>query len=496
MTGQGSWSSRATLIMLHRAAASNAAILAIVMALVPAIALAQVAPTGPVPGTVMTPEYARVVAKQAYIWGWPMVNLHNRRETYRPLPVTASLGNVRMAPLNRLVMFTDYVDPLQRDVAHPNQDVVYGAGIISADKGPVVIQVPDFGDRFWLYQLANQRTDSFGSIGRQHATKPGFYLLAPSSWKGVTPAGIQGVLRFDTSVAVVLPRVFMADSAEDRAAVQSIISQIAMYPLADFDGKTKRTDWNNLISLPKFLIGGDSKSERKFVLPEKFFDQLGTVLDGVPPLRGEEALVAQFRALLAAAARDPAVKAAINQAAVEAEREVVDPLFRLSNDGVALPGYWTRIFNGAAFGYDYLTRLAIAKSNIFVNQNAETTYIYQYRDRDGQRLTGTNRYQVTFKKGELPPVRGFWSLTIYNSEHFFDINDIKRNSTGTKNKALKFAADGSLTIYVQRDRPTEDRVANWLPAPAGDFAMTLRAYWPDDKLAKGDWVPPPVERTK
>lgn len=129
-------------------------------------------------------------------------------------------------------------------------------------------------------------------------------------------------------------------------------------------------------------------------------------------------------------------------------------------------------------------------------QNAETTYLYQYRDRDGRRLNGLNRYQVTFRKGALPPVRGFWSLTIYNSEHFFDVNDIKRNSTGTKNKALKFAADGSLTIYVQNDRPAEDRVANWLPAPAGDFAMTLRAYWPDDKLAKGEWVPPPVDRTK
>lgn len=354
--------------MVHRPFARIAAIVVFTATLIPVIALAQAIPAGPVPGTVMTTEYARVVAKQAYVWGWPMVNLHNRRENFRPLPVTASLGNVRMAPLNRLVMFTDYVDPLQREIAHPNQDVVYGAGIVSADKGPAVLQTPEFGDRFWVCQLANQRTDSFGSMGRQYGTKPGFYLVAPASWQGTVPAGIQGMFRFDTSMAVVLPRVFMADTAEDRAAVQAIISQIAMYPLADFDGKPKRTDWNNIISLPKFLIGSESKSERKFVQPEKFFDQLATVLDGVPPLRGEEAMVAQFRALLAAAAHDPAVKSAISQAAQEAEREVIEPLFKLSNNGVELPGYWTRIFNGAAFGHDYLTRLAIAKSNIFVNQ--------------------------------------------------------------------------------------------------------------------------------
>jgi len=166
----------------------------------------------------------------------------------------------------------------------------------------------------------------------------------------------------------------------------------------------------------------------------------------------------------------------------------------LSNVGVLLPGNWTRGFNGAAFGTDYLTRLAMAKSNIFVNRTEETVYFYQYRDAAGERLSGDNRYKLTFGKSALPPVRGFWSLTMYDDQHFFNVNDLKRYSLGTKNRTLQIAADGSLTIYLQKDRPADELVSNWLPAPAGAFATTLRAYWPDEQLVKGTWLPPAIEK--
>lgn len=448
---------------------------------------------GPVPGTVMVPGYARMIATLAYVWGWPLVNMHNRREMFRQVPAVAYVGGAPLAPLNRLGMYTDYVDPLQRVVAHPNQDVVYGFGVFSPDQGPVVVQVPDFGQRFWVYALYNQRTDQFARLGKQHGTGPGFYLVVGPDWNGEAPQGIAGVITLATAMGVIVPRVFMDDTAEDRAAVQPLVSQITMYPLSEFDGSMKTVEWKNIPSLPS---PASSAGEMKWVQPDHFFDQLGAVLDEVPPLPGEESLYAQFRALLAAAATDPAVKAAITQAAVDAETEVVAPLFFFRNVGVLLAGHWTRGFNGADFSTDYLTRLAMAKSNIFVNRNPETVYFYQYRDGAGQRLNGANRYTLTFKKAALPPVQGFWSLTMYNQEHFFNVNDLKRYSLGTKNKTLHYADDGSLTICVQRDQPPDDRMANWLPAPEGDFAMTLRCYWPDDVIQKGDWLPPVVEKVK
>ena len=345
-------------------------------------------PTGPVAGTVMIPEYASLIAKTAYVWGWPLVNMHNRRETFREIPNIAYVGGLPMAPLNRLGMYSDYVDPLQRFVAHPNQDVVYGLGILSPDQGPAVLQVPDFGDRFWVYELADQRTDGFANVGKMYGTKPGFYLIAGPDWKGKVPEGITEVFMLPTAMGVVLPRVFMDDTVEDRAAIQPVISQIVMYPLSEFGGKMKTVDLKKIPSLPSPAASG---GEMKWVVSDEFFDHSVRCSMKCRRLSGEESLYAEFRALLATAAKDPAVKAAIIQAAVDTDKEVVSQLFYLKNVGVLLPGYWTRGFNGAAFGTDYLTRLAMAKSNIFVNQNQETVYFYQYRDGEGQRLNGNSR---------------------------------------------------------------------------------------------------------
>jgi hypothetical protein len=154
---------------------------------------------------------------------------------------------------------------------------------------------------------------------------------------------------------------------------------------------------------------------------------------------------------------------------------------------------WTTQNNGAAFGTDYFTRTAVAKSNIFVNRPSETKYFYQDLDEAGSRLNGAHRYTVTFAKDATPPVNGFWSLTLYNRHHFFEPNAISRYSVGTKNKNLKYNADGSLTIYVQAAPPAGDQRSNWLPAPQkGDFSLYVRSYWPKVAVIDGSWTPPPV----
>ena len=132
-----------------------------------------------------------------------------------------------------------------------------------------------------------------------------------------------------------------------------------------------------------------------------------------------------------------------------------------------------------------------------MNSPNETKYFYQDLDSSGARLNSANRYTVTFAKGATPPVNGFWSLSIYNEHHFFIANPINRFSVGTKNKGLKLAADGSLTIYVQADAPAESsKRANWLPAPKGDFSLYVRSYWPKPAITDGEWTPPAVVRSE
>jgi hypothetical protein len=165
------------------------------------------------------------------------------------------------------------------------------------------------------------------------------------------------------------------------------------------------------------------------------------------------------------------------------------PPLEFRNFGVPLPHNWTTVINSAEFGTDYYTRTAVAKSNIFINRPRETRYFYQ--DLEGARLNGhaLRRHLQTHSPRQRllvdHPLRPVPFLR----------NEINRYSLGTKRQGLNFAPDGSLTILVQKvqkEKPAADKVANWLPAPAGDFSLYIRAYWPLDAIQQGQWTPPPV----
>jgi hypothetical protein len=448
---------------------------------------------GPVADTRLTESFVRQMARFAYFWAWPMVNMYNRFLTYQKVPAPGLAGGVLpVAPPNHLCMLRDYIEPSERAVACPNQDVVYGQTICDLNKEPVVLQVPDFADRFWVYQLVDQRTDSFAELGKMYGSTPGFYLLAHADWAGQMPDGIIAVFRCPTRLGAAFPRVFMDDTAEDRAAVQPIVNKVNGYPLSEFDGQVKTVDWANVPTLP----GDTGETEVRWVNPDTFFTELPVVLAGVPPLPGEEAIYAQIRALLTAAESDPNTAAVLTAAAQESDRELVRPLFEFRNYGLPLPHNWTHVDNGAQFGTDYFTRTAVARSNIFVNKRDETMYFYQDLDAKGARLNGANNYSLTFAKDQLPPARGFWSLTLYNEHHFFYPNDLRRYSLGTKNKNLQANPDGSLTLHMSARRPDGSDLPNWLPAPDGDFSLYLRAYWPEADILDGRWMPPPVEKAR
>jgi hypothetical protein len=448
---------------------------------------------GPAPGTAMTTAYVQSVGRMAYLWGWPLVNNANRHVAFSKAPEPGLLGGVLPISHNSVAMVTNYVSPEQRFVTCTNQDVVYGFGFLdNLDEEPIVFQVPDFGSRFWVYALYDARTDEFSQIGKQYGTKPGFYMVVGPHWKGETPNGITAVLRSSTTVVAAAPRVFMDDTPEDHTAVQTVLSQIGFYPLSQFDGKMKTKDWSKLPHFPAPKPNG--KGETNWVNPETFFDELPTVMKSVPPLPGEETLYLWIGSVLHAAAQDPAVRKTLTETAVVAERELISPFFQWRYNGRSAGNGWNSPMNNAQWGTDYLNRTGTAKSNMYENLPTETKYIYTDDDSQGEQLVGQNLYSITFPKGQVPPVKGFWSLTLYDELHFFNPNSLNRYSLGTKNKNLKYNTDGSLTLYAGARSPGPDRESNWLPAPNGTFSLYIRAYWPDQTILDGQWNPPVVHR--
>ena len=185
-------------------------------------------PHGVPSGTVMTAAFAQVLARDV-CWGWPIVNAFHRRASFAAAPEPGLIGGVLpAAPTGRCRCRR----PTQRWVAHPNQDVVYGFGYGAVDEDPVLLQVPDFGDRFWVYALYDARSDEFSTLGRQYDTKPGNYLVVGPTWDAAVPDGIAGVLRSPTELVAMGPRVFLDDTPGDLDRVREVLGQVVIYPLS------------------------------------------------------------------------------------------------------------------------------------------------------------------------------------------------------------------------------------------------------------------------
>ena len=230
--------------------------------------------------------------------------------------------------------------------------------------------------------------------------------------------------------------------------------------------------------------------------PATYYEELPVVMKEVPPLPGEEALYRWIKSVWDAADKNPDTKKALVESFAAADKELVRPLFQFQYNGRSVGNGWTVPANASAWGTDYLNRTAISKSSMYQNTSAETQYNLRELDSDGKPLDGNNSYTVTFAKGQVPPVKGFWSLTLYNEEKFFFPNPLNRFSLGTKNKTLKYAADGSLTLYMGAKSPGQENEANWLPAPAGPFSLILRLYWPEASVLGGEWRPPALKKAK
>jgi hypothetical protein len=246
-------------------------------------------------------------------------------------------------------------------------------------------------------------------------------------------------------------------------------------------------------SFPAPAKQGDE--EVKWVQPETFFDQLPEVMKNVPPLPGEEALYALINSVLEGAHSNPEEKQTLKDTAIKADQELVNPLKQWRLNGPPAGNGWYSAKNNSQFGTDYLMRTAIAKSNMYENAPHETKYIFTDTDTQGNALDGRNLYSITFRKGQVPPVNGFWSMTLYNQYHFFNPNPLKRYSLGTKNKTLQYSSDGSLTLYTGAKSPGKDKESNWLPAPEAPFSLYIRAYWPKPEIVDGSWTPLKIGRT-
>jgi hypothetical protein len=434
------------------------------------------------------------IAVDAYIYAYPMVLMEVTRRS--ATNVASPLDG--KAPMNQFGHKTAFPDARTPDARWPSTDTLYSSMWFDVTNQPLIVRVPDAGNRYYVLSLMDMWTDVFGSRGtRTNGPGPQSFAIVGPYWQGTLPAGVD-VLRSPTNMGWVLGHVEtrgVADYANVNqfqagwAAAPFVPSQAGRPPFAfNMSAGQVNPALNSQMPPADQVASMDAAT---------FFGIFAEAVRNNPPHANDYPMLDQLRRIglgtnrpLVFTQLDPAVQQALAQAGPEAGRRIGDYVGRL---GTGMNG-WNTISNGiGTYGTNYIRRAAVAYAGLGAGVPEDIMYPVTLLDAKGQRLDGKEDYVLHFDKGQLPPVHAFWSLNLYGPQETFVDNQANKYAIHSTD-ALKYNADGSLDIYIQHDTPRRERQSNWLPAPdKGAFMLNMRLYWPKDLALDGDWAPPPVQ---
>jgi hypothetical protein len=434
-----------------------------------------------------------LLAVRAYVWGFAPVLATRLRQTFTiPLdPFASRLPTSAGAPLNNIGHQRRLSDPTLPGVA-PNVDTLYSLASLDLNSGPFVLETPDFGSRYYTFQMGYGDTTTELSPGtRTHGAQlPPVLISGPNDHEPVPAAMLH--VRCPTRYFTLAGRILVRpDDAGDYEAVYDLQSRISLRTLTRY---LTGEEGPNPVPEQHLLDEGSNSVDPELVP----LNQLGNVLRDWIVLPHERNLVESFGAIGLTpdhGFRPDGLSAAASAEVARGLADGAELVERKTHEFGQNVNGWTINYDGPRFGDDYLLRAAVAKEQIYVTVPEEALYPVAKLDADGRPLTGEHGYRVTFAAGQLPPVDAFWSITMYRRDaHPLVPNSIDRYAIGDRTATLMNGADGSVAIRIQHAEPPHDGRANWLPAPPGPFHLMLRLYIPRQAARDGSWVPPPIKR--
>jgi len=451
-------------------------------------------------GGSITPEEATAIAKEAYIYGFPMVMNYKTIYNY----VVDTENPEYKGPFNQLMCDARLFTPDDRAIVTPNADTPYCMFWIDLRAEPMVLTVPEMEpERFYHFQLVDLYTHNFAYVGTlTTGNGAGSILIAGPDWDGEKPDGITDVIRSETDYIFNVTRTQLF-GADDLARVAEIQESYGLQPLSAFLG-TEARPAEAMPDFPEWFEG--SQFDERFF---GYLDFMMSLLDR--PGDGEEELWRRLARLgigpgniFDYAALSPEIQEALKAGVKDGFGEIEEFLAKYTSDPL-MSGkiFGTRAFLVESaqtnFGLEKpdILRSVAAHMGLYGNSAEEAIYPVYLTDADQQPLdASSNRYTVTFAEGQPPPVKAFWSLTMYDgTTQLFIDNPLDRYLlNSTMMDQLRTGKDGSLTLYIQKDSPGKEKEPNWLPAPDGPFYMVLRLYGPEDGALDGEWKPPPAAK--
>jgi DNA sulfur modification protein DndE len=438
----------------------------------------------------MSEESALEIGTEAYVYGYPLVMMEVTRQK---LTNVASPQGVHGAPVNQLAHARTFLTAGFTDVVAPNNDTLYSQAWLDLAKEPMVLHLPDSGGRYYLMPMLSAWTDVFASPGsRTTGTHAGDYAIVGPRFHGALPPGVHA-LRSPTNLAWLIGRTYSDGTPADLAAVHAFQDGMSLKPLsaygAAYTPPAGKVDASiDMVTSPREQVDAMDATTFFGILAAKMLDN--------PPAPGDAALIARMAKIgihpgcaVDPARLDPAAQLGVVHAPVLGQAEI---LIHEQSAGERVNG-WILPKKTGKYGKDYLQRALIAAMGLGANLPRDAVYPMTKEDSEGKRLNGKHRYVLHFASGATPPVKAFWSVTMYDDAMFFVDNPLGRYAVHSKDP-LTFNQDGSLDLLIQHDAPNPTAQSNWLPAPAGDFVLMMRMYWPKKPVLTGTWTPPAVVR--
>ena len=436
----------------------------------------------------------KAIAQEGFTFGLPIVMYYT--SAYE-LFVDSTSSQFK-APVGTLFNEARVFTPKDTAVITPNSDTPYSLMEVDLRSEPVVVSVPAVPKpRYYSVQLTDSNTFNYGYIGtRTTGSGPGDYMIVGPDWNGETPAHVKKVFHSTTPFSIVIFRTQLFN-AKDMPNVVKIQAGYKVQPLSSF---TKT-------AAPAAAPAINYMKANAEIAKTQFWQVLDFALQNIPPSPEE----ADIRAKLASIGVGPGKKfdmkdlsdthKAVMLLGMKDGDDAVDKY--IASGGAVINGWSVASFFGdrAFYNGDWLKRAAAAKGGIFGNSADEAMYPLTRILPSGEVLDGSkHNYTLTFAKGSLPPVNAFWSVTMYDGKTQFLIdNPINRYLINSPMlPGMKTNADGSLTLYIQKDSPGAAKESNWLPAPDGPIYLVMRLYWPKENppsilpVGKGTWQPPGI----
>jgi hypothetical protein len=431
-------------------------------------------------------------ASDAYIFGYPLVTMElTRRIVTNVEEVKGSRG-----PMGNLIRLRAYPDASFTDVTAPNADTLYTTAFFDVGDEPWVLDQPDMGDRFFLLPLLSGWTDVFEVPGaRTTGGAAKTFLITGPGWTGTVPDGMTE-LKSPTAMVWLLGRIYCTGTKEDYDAVHALQDKFKLQPLSswgsDYTPPAGKVD-------PSIDMKTSTRDQVNAMSASDYFTLLSELMKRNPPAAADAPAMERFAAMGLVAGKDfdpSSVDSVVDDKLPKVSYGRIMAHFMASDGDMTRENGWSFTTKAGVYGTNYIQRALITAIGLGANRPQDAIYPTSLKPDLIQDYSGEHKYTLVFPKGQLPPVKGFWSLTMYNEQMFFVDNPINRYSMSVRTNP-KYSDDGSLTIYIQNESPGADLEANWLPAPKGKFHLMMRLYWPNESapsIIDGSWKVPAVTK--